>query len=246
MTLSIVIPAFNEELELPACLRSVREAISRCGAEGEVEVIVCDNNSSDRTAEIAAAEGVRVVHEPVNQISRARNTGAAAAGGRWLLFIDADSLLEAGNLRRVLEIARAPGGPGAVVAGGCTISMGRLPLWARPLTLTWNSLSVLARWAAGSFLFCRRDAFQECGGFSHELYAAEEIDFSRRLKAWARQNGGRFVILRGRPHLSSSRKFRLYTFWETLGMFVRGVLRFRRTLRSRHELPYFYDGRRRR
>ena len=42
----------------------------------ETEVVVCDNNSTDRTAEIARAAGARVVFEPFNQIARARNTGA--------------------------------------------------------------------------------------------------------------------------------------------------------------------------
>ena len=52
---------------------------------------MCDNNSKDRTAEIARAAGARVVFEPVNQIARARNAGAAAATGIWLVFVDADS-----------------------------------------------------------------------------------------------------------------------------------------------------------
>ena len=56
-----------------------------------MELIVCDNNSTDRTAAIAAAAGAIVVFEPINQISRARNTGAARATGDWLLFVDADS-----------------------------------------------------------------------------------------------------------------------------------------------------------
>ena len=61
-----------------------------------VELIVCDNNSTDRTAEIARNAGARVVFEPVNQIARARNRGAAAATGDWLIFVDADSHPSAG------------------------------------------------------------------------------------------------------------------------------------------------------
>ena len=57
----------------------------------DFELIVCDNNSTDRTAEIARAAGATVVFEPVNQIARARNSGAAAATGDWLIFVDADS-----------------------------------------------------------------------------------------------------------------------------------------------------------
>jgi glycosyltransferase involved in cell wall biosynthesis len=84
---SIVVPAFNEEKLLAATLASIREAAGGLDAE----LIVCDNNSTDRTAEIARQAGAKVVFEPVNQISRARNAGAAAASGDWLVFVDADS-----------------------------------------------------------------------------------------------------------------------------------------------------------
>ena len=73
---------------------------------GSGELIVCDNNSTDRTAEIARAAGATVVFEPVNQISRARNRGAAAATGDWLLFVDADSIPSSSLIEEILrEIA---------------------------------------------------------------------------------------------------------------------------------------------
>ena len=93
MKISLVIPAFNEERLLGATLERINAARVVFGAAAwDSELIVCDNNSTDRTAEIARDGGALVVHEPVNQIDRARNRGAAAATGDWLLFIDADSL----------------------------------------------------------------------------------------------------------------------------------------------------------
>ena len=89
---SVVIPAFNEEKGLPSCVQRIREA---CNASSDIadayEIIVCDNNSTDATAAVAEACGCRVVFEPINQISRARNRGATVATGEWLLFVDADS-----------------------------------------------------------------------------------------------------------------------------------------------------------
>ena len=74
---SIVVPAFNEERLLPGSLASIQAASVAFGDAGwQTELIVCDNNSTDRTAEIAAAAGARVVFEPINQIGRARNAGA--------------------------------------------------------------------------------------------------------------------------------------------------------------------------
>ena len=78
MRISVVVPAFNEERLLPRTLESIRLALTAFERRGwSCELIVCDNNSTDRTAELACKAGAKVVFEPVNQISRARNAGAA-------------------------------------------------------------------------------------------------------------------------------------------------------------------------
>ena len=100
--ISIIVPAFNEAKRISSCIQSIRAAANLQPGD-ETELIVVDNNSRDSTAEIAAREGARVVFEPNNQISRARNAGARAATGDWLLFIDADSQLNAGSFRGVLQ-----------------------------------------------------------------------------------------------------------------------------------------------
>src|SRR5882672_9392793 len=92
MKISVVVPAFNEERLLTASLSSIRAAMEGFARIGwESELIVCDNKSTDRTAEIAKGAGAQVVFEPVNQIGRARNAGAARARGDWIFFVDADS-----------------------------------------------------------------------------------------------------------------------------------------------------------
>jgi glycosyltransferase involved in cell wall biosynthesis len=89
--LSVVVPAFNEERLLAGSLAATRDAMRVFDEAGwATELIVCDNNSTDRTAEIAREAGAAVVFEP-NQIAWARNAGAARASGDWLLFVDADS-----------------------------------------------------------------------------------------------------------------------------------------------------------
>ena len=87
---SIIIPAFNEGAELPATLAAIRAAMAAQRLTGEC--IVVDNNSTDSTAAIATAAGADlVVFEPINQIARARNTGAQASRGQQLIFVDADT-----------------------------------------------------------------------------------------------------------------------------------------------------------
>ena len=89
---SLLIPAFNEEVLLPAVLERVRASFAAIGFAA-YEIVVCDNHSTDRTGEVARAHGAKVVYEDHNQIARARNTAAKGAVGKWLIFLDADTLL---------------------------------------------------------------------------------------------------------------------------------------------------------
>ena len=226
--ISIVVPAFNEERLLGGTLQAIRAA-----APFPFELVVCDNNSTDRTAEIAREHGAKVVFEPVNQISRARNAGAAVATGDWLVFIDADSTPSKALFEDVMSAM-----PGCI-GGGATVDLGSTYWDVRMWVALWNALSRSLSWAAGSFIFCRADAFRSIGGFSTELFAAEEIDLSRRMKRL-----GRFVILHRHPLRTSDRKAHLYKPREYLAFFLRFILSRGRTLRSREGTHIWYDGRR--
>ena len=236
MKLSVVVPAFNEERLLAQTLEHLAAGMAAAARRGwAAELIVCDNNSTDRTAQIARAAGAKLAFEPVNQIARARNTGAASASGDWLLFVDADSHPSPALFEELLALIER----GRCVGGGVTIALPGANLCVRAWVAAWNVLSRSAKWAAGSFLFCRADAFRALGGFSEELYAAEEIDFSRRLKRL-----GRVVILHRHPLHTSDRKVHLYTWREHLAFLWRMLTGGRRTLRSRDACSVWYDGRR--
>src|SRR5258707_934644 len=116
--ISVLIPAFNEEAHLPRTLASVRESFEAVG-ETSYEIVVCDNNSTDATTSIAERLGARVVFEPHNQIARARNTAAERAQGEWLIFLDADTLLNAAVLRETLRLFEA----GGICGGGSVLRM---------------------------------------------------------------------------------------------------------------------------
>ena len=241
MMVSVIVPAFNEERGLAASLRSIRQAMGVLDAAGwSSELIVCDNNSTDRTAAIAREEGAQVVFEPINQISRARNTGAAKATGSWLIFVDADSHPSRGLFADVLRVLQG----GRCIAGGSTIRFDAPDRILAFVAWSWNAISRRTRWAAGSFMFCAATAFREAGGFSQELYATEEIDLSRRLKHLARRNGNTIEILSRHPLQTSARKAHLYTWREALRFTRRTVAFGGRTLRSAEECFSWYDGRR--
>ncbi|MGH7143661.1 MAG: glycosyltransferase [Planctomycetota bacterium] len=241
ISLSVIVPAFNEEKLIASSLRSIRAALTAQPPAGfRWELIVCDNNSTDRTAELAQAAGARVVFEPVNQIARARNAGAGAAQGDWLLFIDADSWPSPALIADLCAAIRA----GDCVGGGSIVAMRNLPFSAELLLRLWNAISTQAHWAAGSFVFCRRDGFEAIGGFSLELFAAEEIDFSKRLTAWGRDRDLRFRILQAHPLLTSERKTTLYSRGEHLKLLWRGMLSRSGGVRDKETCHIWYDGRR--
>jgi glycosyltransferase involved in cell wall biosynthesis len=239
--ISIVIPAFNEEKLIGDTLRSVDAARQAFVSRGWAsEVIVCDNNSTDHTGELARAAGAIVVHEPVNQIGRARNTGARAASGDWLLFIDADSRPSP----ELFADVAATIFHGDCLAGGSTVRLDSNSRAGAFGTGLWNVISRTAKYLAGSFIFCDAAVFRELGGFNERLYASEEIELSRRLKALARARGKRIVILRHHPLLTSARKLRLYSAGEHFRFLCRTLLHWNRTLEDRDACHTWYDGRR--
>ena len=240
MTVSVVVPAFNEERLLGGSLAAVREALRAFDAPGwSRERIVCDNNSTDRTAAIAREMGAHVVFEPVNQISRARNAGAAAAKGDWLIFVDADSYPSAALFADAREAIESN-----ALAGGATVTCDNVPLAARFALGCWNAMSRATGWAAGAFVFCEAAAFREAGGFSEALYASEEIDLFRKLKRLARAQGRRIAILHEHPLRTSERKIHLYAQADYFAFILKTLVTGGGTLRKRSECRFWYDGRR--
>ncbi|MDT8448153.1 MAG: glycosyltransferase [bacterium] len=226
---SIIIPAYNEAEYLGdtlAALRSAMEAVPWTG-----EVILCDNNSTDQTAQLAQAAGALVVFEPLNQIARARNTGARAAQGRFLIFLDADTWVQAEHLTAALTRLDSDfAGGGALVA----LDQARFDL-----AFIWNRFSKAAQLVAGCFFWMRREAFDELGGFSEAVYASEEIWFARRLKGWAKQRGLKFGILE-LPVTTSNRKAQWFSPWAHLGL-VLMLLLFPWAVRYRSLMGFWYD-----
>jgi glycosyltransferase involved in cell wall biosynthesis len=241
VNLSIVIPAFNEERLLPATLATVARARGVLTARGwDSEVIVCNNNSTDQTGAVAESAGARVVFEPVNQIGRARNTGAAAAMGDWIVFIDADSEPSPGLFEDMADAIAS----GRVLAGGSTLRTEPLSPWYAAFAALWCTWSRLARHMAGSFIFVETRAFRKIGGFSNTLFAAEELELSSKLKHLARLEGKRVVILHRHPLLTSSRKAHLYSFRETIVFLIKAAFRPKKILSDRDACALWYDGRR--
>jgi glycosyltransferase involved in cell wall biosynthesis len=233
---SIIIPAYNEAVELPSTLSSILRAMEAVSLEGEC--IVVDNNSTDSTAAVARSHGADlVVKEPVNQIARARNAGAAKASGRFLIFIDADTRIQPELLVEALHrLEETPCvGGGSVIKFESEVSaLGRIGIGL------WEHISKFTRIAAGSFIFCRSEAFEAVGGYDESLYASEEVRFSRLIKKWGRSNDLDFVILDKAPALTSARKLNWYTGPQILGWIALMIL-MPLAVRSRKLCSFWYE-----
>ncbi|HVJ83911.1 MAG TPA: glycosyltransferase [Planctomycetia bacterium] len=230
--LSIVIPAWNEESVLDPTLAAV--AAARAALDIPSEVIVVDDASADRTADIARVCGARVISVNLRQIAAVRNAGAKAAAGDMFLFVDADTLVTPEAVRAAVEAVRA-----GAVGGGCAIRYsGRLPLYLRLFIPSEVWLARRFRLAFGCFLFCTRAAFEAVGGFDSSLFATEEVTLSQAL---GRQ--GRFICLR-ECVWTSGRKLRTHSTREWFAQIYRITVARRKYVHDRAAMGVWYGDRR--
>ena len=230
--ISFIIPAHDEAREIRDSLDALRAATAAMQLEHEV-VVVADACGDD-TAAIAREHGARVLVVDHQHIAATRNSGARHAGGDCLVFVDADTCVDAALLRAAMAALRegAAGGGATVRLSGATTAYQRVAM--RVLGWAFRVTGI----APGCFIFCTRAAFLGAGGFDERYFAGEDVAISRAL---ARQ--GRFVILR-EPVSTSARKLRTFTAREHLRLFWQFALRGRRVLHTRKHLHLWYAGRR--
>jgi glycosyltransferase involved in cell wall biosynthesis len=112
MRISFVVPAYNEEAYLPACLDAILSQTRTLPAglsSSDVEIIVVNNASTDRTREVALSyPNVTLVDEPRKGLTFARQAGFAASSGELIANVDADSRLTPGWLAQVLATFAEP------------------------------------------------------------------------------------------------------------------------------------------
>jgi glycosyltransferase involved in cell wall biosynthesis len=232
ITLSFIVPAYNEERTLGTTLNSIRQAAAATGVP--YEVIVVDDASTDHTCAVAASCGATIVHVAHRQIAATRNAGARAAIGDLLFFVDADTTVSAEILRSAIKAVR----DGAVGGGAPVAFEGPVPLYAHLLLRLLVLSFRMNRLAAGCFVFCTRSAFLSVGGFDEAYYCAEEVVLSRAL---GRQ--GRFVVLQ-ESVITSARKFRAYSTRELLTSMFQIAIRGRAGMQRREGLDLWYGERR--
>lgn len=177
---SVVVPAWNEEACLGACL----DSIAAQDYEGSVEVIVVDNNSTDSTADLARARGATVVFEAQQGVCAARQAGATAATGDVIVSTDADTVFDPAWLSRI--DARLRSEPDLVaVAGPC--HWVDAPWWGRAYErLLFRGVGLIFRmtgnivYASATNIAFRKAKWQ---GYDTTLtQGGDELDLLRRLR----------------------------------------------------------------
>ncbi len=200
--LSVVIPARNEEQYVGAALASVA---AQTWPLERLEIVVVDNGSTDATAEVVRAFQaahpqltIQLVDEPRAGVAQAKNRGASAARGEWLLFLDADSRMAPDLAERVVAWGRKgyPAGSIRIVAD----SQDYLDRAFFGLMEFGKNLFKLQ----AQMFYCARELFTGMGGFAVGLRLAEDREFLIRLE----QAGNRLCQVRESWIATSPRRLR--------------------------------------
>lgn len=186
-TVSIIIPAFNEEKYISKCL----DSISKQKTKVNFETIVVNNNSADKTKEAAKKMGFRVVDELKQGVTIARNTGARVAKGEILVFLDADCIAPPDHIEKIASFfcnnpeVDALGGPCVYHDGGTLIR------WATENFnyYSWyfrvmKFLSGVQGLAGGNFAI-KRKAFGQTGEFNEKItniVCPDDLEFAIRFQ----------------------------------------------------------------
>ncbi len=191
---SVVVPCFNEEDYIFKLLNTL--ASQNVDAEN-FEVIVVDNNSTDRTAQVVwefaskSEMNIKMVHEYMPGVSIARNSGANMSSGSTIVFLDADNTLSQEFLANL---------SGYISKNNCSAgSIRTMP--DEPDIKGWavfTVLEIIKMFSPRPFgkSFVERDVFIESGGFNEAIVLGENVDFLVRIKKLVKQMGGEFGHIR--------------------------------------------------
>lgn len=193
--ISIVIPSLNEEKYLPKLLESIRKQTYK-----DYEIIVADNNSTDKTREIAKKFKCKIVNGGLP--AKGRNNGAKAAKWDIIFFIDADGIIEKGFLHKAVSEMKNKN----LDIAGCYIWPLSKRIFDNAIFAFFNYWIYLTQFfyphAPGSGIFCKKSLHQKIKGFDEKVRLGEEADYVKRAKKY-----GKFHILNTVRTYTSVRRF---------------------------------------
>jgi len=216
--LSVIIPAYNEETCLPATL----QAIAAATADLSCEIIVVNNESTDKTAQIAKDFGAKVISESEHNIAKVRNTGAENAGGDFLIFIDADTIVPPTLFQKIADAMKDEKCFGGAVAVEYQQSQRK---WMKYYLLGWKFWEKFFNMKQGAAQFCRKAVFEKLNGYDKGIFVGEDIEFYWRLTKFAKQSKGHLSFIEHPKVRTSARRLDKTSLWKTFvlwnPMFIR-------------------------
>lgn len=213
ITVSVIIPALNEEALIVETLESVQSALTVLRSAVASEVIVVDNGSTDNTRRVAESAGglIRWLDCPAKGAARARNLGARYSRGEILVFLDADTTIPARSIDHIIQQCHENGISAGMTKLGPRDGGFRACWW----WYFWNSV----RWlplprakAMPAFMFCTRKAFEEFGPFDEDVAIGEEWPILAGVYRWRRNE---FLYLHTITAYTSSRRMEFIPFGYT-------------------------------
>lgn len=173
MQVSVVITTKNEEKNIENCLKSLE---NQDFLREDMEIIVVDNNSADRTKEIALNYTERVFDEGPER-SAQRNFGASHASGKYVFYLDADMILGRHVIKNCVEMMEKDFDIAALYISEKIRSRG---FWGKVRNF---ERSFYDGTVIDAVRFVRKDKFEEVGGFDENLTGPEDWDFDKRIRS---------------------------------------------------------------
>jgi len=167
---SVIIPTYNSERTIGVCLKSIREQ-----SYPNIEVIVVDNYSKDRTREIAEKLGAKVFQLDAER-AEAKNFGLKKAGGKYVCFIDSDMELTRSVIEECVNLMENEGGIGGIIIPERSVGNS---FWVKVRDF---ERSFYAGTEIESARFFRKDLAEKVGGFDEDIIAFEESTLPQKIE----------------------------------------------------------------
>lgn len=202
---SVIIPAHNEEKYIVRCIKSVKKAAGMI--DGEIEIIVVCNRCTDKTAELAQAQGAKVLFNEDRCIAKVRNTGIMSAVGEIVLTIDADNRMTKGTIKEICELLDS----GKYIGGGAPIRFERLS-FALFLNDIMCRIGFRMTGLYCGIIWAKRETFMNIGGFVDKR-AMEDVMTAKTLKKLGSTRGLKYGCLKKNVLINSTRKYDDFGDW---------------------------------
>jgi len=219
--ISLIIPAWNEEKYISPTLESANRAKStyQTTMNENVEIIVVDNDSTDKTAEIAKEYGCKIVRFKKHNLAAVRNAGAKKAKGEYIAFVDGDSSIITEdtfiNIHKNLEKKEIFGGGSAMRPDKINSFFGLCGFGALDLIRLYYYLHL--RKLSLILIYLRRLDFEKLNGFDETFLILEDGDFAIRMKKRAKEKNQKIVHLK-KPVIVCTRKNKLLSFSKMMSL----------------------------